>query len=116
MGWKEEESVREEIKTRIPKEVPREKAFYFFTSIGNYTGKNASSLEEFMEKLREVNTKSLEFHFYREDFEKWFIEVLHDKELAEEFRKLYVLKLTGEQLRSQICKTVEIHLKQLIKS
>jgi hypothetical protein len=108
--------MREEVKTRIPKEVPREKAFYFFTSIGNYTGKSASSLEEFMEKLMEVNTKSLEFHFYREDFEKWFIEVLQDQELAEEFRKLYALKLTGEPLRNQLYKTVETHLKHLTTS
>lgn len=108
--------MKEEPKARVAKEVPREKAFYFFTSIGNYTGKSASSLEEFMEKLREVNAKSLEFHFYREDFEKWFIEVLQDKELAEEFRKLYALKLTGEPLRSQLYKTVETHLKQLATS
>ncbi|MGB9853925.1 MAG: DUF5752 family protein [Candidatus Bathyarchaeales archaeon] len=108
--------MKEEPKARVAKEVPREKAFYFFTSIGNYTGKSASSLEEFMEKLSEVNAKSLEFHFYREDFEKWFIEVLQDKELAEEFRKLYALKLTGEPLRSQLCKTVETHLKKLTTS
>ena len=25
--------------------------FYFFTSIGNYTGKSAASLEEFVEKM-----------------------------------------------------------------
>ncbi|MGB9959846.1 MAG: DUF5752 family protein [Candidatus Bathyarchaeales archaeon] len=108
--------MKEEHKTRFLKEVPREKAFYFFTSIGNYTGKSASSLEEFMEKLREVNVKSLEFHFYREDFEKWFTEVLQDNELAEEFRKLYALKLTGEPLRNQLYKTVENHLKKLAAS
>ena len=95
------------------REVSREKAFYFFTSIGNYTGKIAFSIEEFMEKIREINGKSLEFHFYREDFEKWFREVLQDKELADEFRKLRALNLTGEILRSQLYKTVENHLKQL---
>ena len=51
--------------------MPRENAFYFFTSIGNYTGENAASLEEFVRKIKEVDAKSLEFHLYRGDFEKW---------------------------------------------
>ncbi|MEM3641828.1 MAG: DUF5752 family protein [Candidatus Bathyarchaeia archaeon] len=106
----------EENRLGIIKAVPREKAFYFFTSIGNYTGKSASSLAEFMEKINEVDVKCLEFHFYRRDFEKWFIEVLQDEELAEEFRELYKLNLTGEPLRDHLCKIVSIHLKQLAKS
>ncbi|MCS7115473.1 MAG: DUF5752 family protein [Nitrososphaerota archaeon] len=96
--------------------VPREKAFYFFTSIGNYTGKSASSLSEFMEKINEVDVKSLEFHFYRKDFEKWFIEVLHDEVLAEEIKKLYALNLIGEPLRSHLYKIVSTRLKQLTTS
>jgi len=35
--------------SKILRTVSREKAFYFFTSIGNYTGISASSLKEFME-------------------------------------------------------------------
>jgi len=61
--------------SRILRTLPREKAFYFFTSIGNYTGESASSLKEFMEKINEVNLKSLEFHLHRGDFEKWIAEV-----------------------------------------
>jgi len=64
-----------ELKTsKILRTLPRDKAFYFFTSIGNYTGKSASSLEEFVKKILDVNIKSLEFHFYRGDFEKWIAE------------------------------------------
>lgn len=92
--------------------VPREKAFYFFTSIGNYTGKSASSLAEFMENINEVDVKSLEFHLYRKDFEKWFAEVLRDEVLAEEIRKLYTLNLTGESIRSHLHKIVATRLKQ----
>jgi len=66
--------------TRILRKLSRENAFYFFTSIGNYTGENATSLEEFVNKVREVNLKSLEFHLYRGDFEKWVAEVLEDLE------------------------------------
>jgi len=86
---------------RILRKLPRENAFYFFTSIGNYIGENAASLEEFVDKVREVNVKSLEFHFYRGDFEKWVAEVLEDGELAEEIKSLKNLKPVGDALRSQ---------------
>jgi len=82
--------------------VSRENAFYFFTSIGNYTGENAASLEEFVKKIGEVNAKSLEFHFYRGDFEKWVAEVLEDRELAEEIKGLQNLKPVGDSLRGQL--------------
>ncbi len=88
--------------TPITRKLPREKAFYFFTSIGNYTGESAASLEEFIEKIKEVNAKSLEFHLHRGDFEKWIAETLEDKELAEEIRNLQNLNLTGDILRGQL--------------
>jgi len=87
---------------RILRKLSRENAFYFFTSIGNYTGENASSLEEFVKKIGEVNAKSLEFHFYRGDFEKWVAEVLEDRELAEEIKSLKNLKSVGDSLRGQL--------------
>jgi hypothetical protein len=91
---------------KILRTLPREKAFYFFTSIGNYTGESATSLKEFTDKINEVNVKSLEFHFYRGDFEKWTAEVLEDKELAEYIQKLQKLSLTGDKLRIQLYTTV----------
>ncbi|MBX5329120.1 MAG: DUF5752 family protein [Candidatus Bathyarchaeota archaeon] len=99
--------------SKILRTVPREKAFYFFTSIGNYTGVSASSLKEFVEKINEVNVKSLEFHLYRGDFEKWIDEVLQDKELAEGIRRLQKVNLAGEVLRNQLHATVSRHLKWL---
>ena len=93
--------------------IPREKAFYFFTSIGNYTGLSASSLREFTEKIGEVNVKSLEFHLYRGDFEKWIAEVLEDNELAGEVRKLQRFNLTGDSLRNQLSVVVSRRLKRL---
>jgi len=93
--------------------LPREKAFYFFTSIGNYTGMNALSLKEFVEKVSEVSVKSLEFHLCRGDFEKWVSDVLQDSELASEMRKLQRLSLTGEDLRSQLSLAASRRLKNL---
>jgi hypothetical protein len=97
----------------ILKTVPREKAFYFFTSIGNYTGASASSLKEFMEKIKEVNVKSLEFHLYRGDFEKWMAEVLQDEELAGEVKRLQRLNLSGNGLRDQLSYVVSRRFKRL---
>lgn len=89
--------------SRILRKLPRENAFYFFTSIGNYTGVSAESLEEFIERIKEINTKSLEFHLYRGDFQKWADETLEDKELAEKIRNLQLLKPVGNTLRDQLC-------------
>lgn len=100
--------------SKILKTLPREKAFYFFTSIGNYTGESASSLKEFLEKINGVNVKSLEFHLYRGDFEKWIAEVLEDKELAEEIRRLQKISLTGDALRNKLYTTVSKHYANLI--
>ncbi len=102
-----------EVISKTLKTVPREKAFYFFTSIGNYTGVSASSLKEFMEKINEVNVKSLEFHLQRGDFEKWIDEVLQDKGLAEGVKRLQKVNFAGEVLRNQLYTTVSRHLKWL---
>jgi len=99
--------------SRALKTVPREKAFYFFTSIGNYTGVSADSLKEFIAKINEVNIKSVEFHISRGDFEKWVSDVLQDSELAAEMKRLQRLNLTGNSLRDQLNFALSRRLKRL---
>ncbi|MGQ9641522.1 MAG: DUF5752 family protein [Candidatus Bathycorpusculaceae bacterium] len=99
--------------SKILRTLPREKAFYFFTSIGNYTGESATSLKEFAEKIRGVNIKSIEFHLYRGDFEKWTAEVLQDESLALELRKLQKINLTGDAIRNELYTVVTNRLRQL---
>ncbi|MEM3699770.1 MAG: DUF5752 family protein [Candidatus Bathyarchaeia archaeon] len=99
--------------SKILRTVPREKAFYFFTSIGNYTGESAASLKEFMEKINQVNIKSLEFHLYRGDFEKWIDETLEDRELAKEIRNLRSLNYAGTMLKEKLYNVVAKRLKEL---
>jgi len=91
---------------KILRKVLRKKAFYFFSSIGNYIGESAASLEEFVGKIREVNPKSLEFHLYRGDFEKWVDEVLGDIGLAEKIKELRNQKLIGENLQDQLYQAI----------
>jgi len=92
--------------SRILRKVLREEAFYFFSSIGNYIGESAASLEEFSEKIKEVNSRSLEFHLYRGDFEKWVDEVLGDAELAGRIKELRNRKLVRDDLQDQLYLTV----------
>ena len=99
--------------SRILRELTRNEAFYFFTSIGNYTGECAMSLEDFVRKIKEVDIKSMEFHLYREDFEKWVTETLEDKELAQEIKNLQKQNLTGESLRQKLHATVSKRHEQL---
>lgn len=87
---------------KVLRKLPRDKEFYFFTSIGNYTGEHASSLREFVDKLNSVNIKSLEFHLHRGDFERWIAETLEDKELAEEVKDLKQREYVGEILRNHL--------------
>jgi hypothetical protein len=98
---------------RTLRTVSRENAFYFFTSVGNYTGHRAMSLEEFANKIREIQTASLEFHLYRGDFEKWADEVLEDDILTERIRAVKLLEPIGNTLRDQLDFTVTKRLEEL---
>jgi len=101
---------------RIMRKLPRENAFYFFTSIGNYTGVSADSLEEFMKKILEVNTKSLEFHLYRGDFQKWIEGTLEDKALSDDVKKLQQSNPLGTELRDNLYLVVSKRYERLKKS
>ncbi|MEM3550898.1 MAG: hypothetical protein QXQ94_08765 [Candidatus Bathyarchaeia archaeon] len=81
---------------KIVSPLPLEKAFHFFTGIGNYTGTSAISLQDFCEKIKTIDKQSVRFHFLRGDFEKWF-EFLGDKELAQRTRLLNKQGMSGEQ-------------------
>jgi hydrogenase maturation factor HypF (carbamoyltransferase family) len=98
---------------RILRTLSRKNAFYFFTSVGNYTGQSAMSLEEFANKIREDETTSLEFHLYREDFEKWTAEVLEDSELTEKISDLKNLEPVRSALRDQLYLIVSKRLEEL---
>jgi len=99
--------------SRVLRSVLREEAFYFFTSIGNYTGQSAASLDEFLQRIKEVNIKSLEFHLYREDFEKWIAQTLGDAKLAEDIKGLRNMKVVGNALRDRLYFLVSRRLKDL---
>ncbi len=55
-----------------------------------------------MQKIRKIDARSLEFHLYREDFEKWIDQTLGDTVLAAEIRNLRSRKVAGNVLRGQL--------------
>lgn len=100
--------------SRIFRKLPKDKAFNFFTSIESCTGECATSFEEFLEKIKEVDIKSLEFHLCRGDFEKWVAEILEDKELAEEILNLRDIMPTRDVLRRRLVTIVSKRHEKLV--
>jgi len=86
---------------------PHEKPFYFFTDYGRYTGLLAFSIPSFLEVVRVVDAKSLEFHLYRRDFERWIRDVIKAPLLAEEVATLRKRMLKGDEIRPALIKVVE---------
>jgi benzoyl-CoA reductase/2-hydroxyglutaryl-CoA dehydratase subunit BcrC/BadD/HgdB len=95
---------------------PPERAFFFYTDIGKYTGKSAASLKEFAQKVKEVDEKSFRFHLQRGDLEDWISGVLKDEELAKQVKQLRAANLAGENLRDQLYSVVTARLDQLART
>lgn len=83
-----------------------DKSFQFYVDVEKPLGIFAQSLEEFYRQIKQVCSDSLGFHLYRGDFENWIRDVLGDNELAVEVSSLKELKLTGEELRKDLIKTI----------
>jgi hypothetical protein len=105
-----------EVVSKILRTVSMAEAFDFFTDVGQGTGKSATSLADFSEKLKVVPLKSIEFHSKRGDFERWFRETLGDEYLARETGKIEKSvhrEHALEGLRTAIETTVENRLHYL---
>ena len=91
-------------------------AFYFYSSIGKYTGHKAHSLKEFEQALFKVDQESLDFHLFREDFEKWIRFSLREETLAMKVEALRKQNVTGKLLRNWLYTHVKQHNKTINKS
>jgi len=92
--------------------VPVDKAFHFYTGIGQYMGVFANSLTDFHKKIQTINVKSIEFHVPRKDFELW-LQSLGDTELATKIGQIRGMSLTGENLRKKVYDTVKLRCDEL---
>lgn len=102
------------IASRILRKIPHNNAFFFFTGIGQYTGKFATSLSDFCEKIKTADLKSVNFHFQRQDFEEWIRTTIEDSDLANELNEIKK-SVGGEELRLRIYQVVEKRLEELKK-
>ena len=86
--------------------VEPDKAFFFHISSDICIGEKATSLEELANKVKEIDFKSLEFHFVRGDFEKWIADVVGDLKLAEQIREMREQNRVDSTLRYRLFKTI----------
>ena len=96
--------------------VPAEKGFHFFTDVQKPTGIFATSIFDFLEQLKKVDLKSIEFHFKRNDFSKWLRDVIRDDWLAAEFEKLHAVELSADELRKRLVEITEERCRQLAEA
>jgi hypothetical protein len=98
--------------SRILRTVPSHEGFHFFRALGDATGKVATSLPDFAEKLRTVDIRSINFHFPRQDFEKWLRDIIGDSELSRRISRIGK-ETRGEKLRSEIIQIVKARVDEL---
>ena len=100
---------------RMLSSVPREKAFNFYNGVGKPAGKHAASLQEFSQRLLEVDPSSVVFHLERDDFQKWLRQTIGDKELASTLSGFKGQGLSPEELRQKVQSEVKARFEGLSK-
>jgi hypothetical protein len=93
--------------------VPDYLSFKFFLGEGLFSGEVASSYREFLEIIKRIDSRSILFHLYRGDFDKWFKDVFKDKKLI---RKITLLKnklMPPNRVRDRLIKMLESRISEL---
>jgi hypothetical protein len=98
--------------SRMLRTVPQHEGFHFFRAPGDSTGKIATSLADFVEKLRTVDIRSVNFHFPRQDFEKWLRNTIGDAEMSTRISRIK-RDTHGEKLRNEIIQVVKGRIDEL---
>lgn len=93
--------------------VPMEKGFHFFNGFSQPTGVYATSMIDFLDQLKKVDLKSVQFHSDRNDFSRWLREVVNDSSLAGDFDGLHAVELSGEDVRSRLVELTEKRCREL---
>ena len=81
--------------------------FYFFNDVGQYTGLYAISLMDFYIKLRSLDTKSIDFHMNRGDFQNWIRDIGDFTTLVHDLDQLMKRGLDRESLRVRLTALLE---------
>ncbi len=92
--------------------LPNEKGFHFNTEKGVYTGQTATSLEDFADKLKTLDIKSVSYHYYRGDFQRWISTTLGDREFSDKLCFIQT-EITAEELRRELLKMLDSRITEL---
>jgi len=92
--------------------VPYINGFHFFISVGRYTGETAVSLAAFAKEVETIPVESIDFHFKRDDFQKWIADTIGDTELATAIGHVEK-ELSGEPLRRRILEIINTRVSEL---
>lgn len=98
--------------SKILNPVSIERAFHFYTGINQSLNVCATSLNDFCEKIEKINTKSVEFHVSRGDFEIW-IRDIGDPELARRINSIKNRGIQGNDLQKTIHEIVKNRCEEL---
>ncbi len=96
---------------KILRTVSDEEAFHFYMAIGQPTGKKATSLQDFLEKMKTIKLESMVFHLQRKDFQNWLEKTIGDSELATRIGRIRVS--SNDRVRMKIGAAIESRLKDL---
>jgi hypothetical protein len=98
----------------ILRELPPDKAFYFYREVNSPLNVSAGSLREFLARLMTVEPASLAYHCGRGDFETW-VSMLGDDELAKKLAGMRGSRLKDESLRTRLYATTKSRVDQLTR-
>ena len=99
---------------KILSPLPVEKAFQFDYDINHYSGIHADSLKDFVDKIQDVDFRSIKFHIPRRDFENW-ISSLGDIELSKRLGLLRSTNLSEENVRKELYEIANSRYEELKK-
>lgn len=98
--------------SKIMRTVSRREGFEFYKALGESSGKVATSLTDFLDKMGSVDIRSVNFHSKRQDFEKWVRDILGDVELSRRLGRTR-REAHGEQLRKEIMQVLRSRIDEL---
>jgi hypothetical protein len=96
----------------ILRAVQPEHGFYFMTENGVYSGEMAVSLEDFQSKLETIDVKSVVYHYYRGDFQRWIESTLGDRDFANKLCFIST-EISPEGLRLELLKLLDKRITDL---
>jgi hypothetical protein len=92
--------------------VPEDHGFYFMTENGVYSGEMAISLEDFESKLETIDVRSVVYHYYRGDFQRWIESTLGDRDFANKLCFIST-EISPEGLRGELLKMLDKRISDL---